>query len=106
MERRETLEDLIKGTEVEVEQKWAIFALPNAPHQYTSYDGSQVPISEQMALDELKLQSGLTPLKFYRSNKNPLSTTFIMAVPETQAQAVHRWIPLFDRNIQVKHKPT
>lgn len=62
MERRDTLEGLIKGAEVEVEQKWAIFALPNAPQQYTSYDGSQVPISEQMALDEFKLQSGLAPL--------------------------------------------
>ena len=88
MERREALEGLLQESKVEVEQKWAIFALPNAPQQYTSYGGTQVPINEQMALDEFKLQTDLSPLKFYFSNKNPLSSTLIMAVPEDQARAV------------------
>lgn len=59
-----------------------------------------------MALDEFKLQSGLTPLKFYRSNRNPLSTTFIMAVPETQAQAVHRslWQYTHHHGCQIFHE--
>ena len=99
------LESLIQGAKIEVEQNWAIFVLPNAPQHYTGYDGTQVPISEQMALEEFKLQTGLFPLKFYRSNKNPQSSTLITAVPEDQAQAVPRWIHLFSRNVQIKHKP-
>ena len=85
MERREALEALLQGSKVEVEQKWATFTLPNMPQQYTSYDGTQVPINEQMALGEFKLQTDQPPLKFYFSNKNPLSSTLIMAVPEDQA---------------------
>ena len=104
-ERREHLERLIQGATAEVEQKWAIFALPNAPQQYTSYDGTQVPITEQMALDEFKLQTGLSPLKFYFSNKNPLSSTLIMTVPEDQARAVPKWTNLFGKNVQAKQKP-
>ena len=77
---RGALESLVQGAKVEVEQNWAIFALPDAPQQYTSYDGAQMPISEQMALEEFKLQTGLSPLKFYQSNKNPHSSTLIMAV--------------------------
>lgn len=104
-ERRELLERLLQGAKADIEQKWAIFVLPNAPQEYTGFDGSQVPITEQMALDEFKLQTGLSPLKFYRSSKNPLSGTLIMAVPETQAQIVPKWINLFGKNVQVKHKP-
>lgn len=84
---------------MEVEQKWAIFALPKAPQQYTSYDGTQEPITEQMALDEFKLQTGLSPLKLYHSTKNPLSSTLIMAIPEDQARAVPKWINLFGKNV-------
>lgn len=105
MELREVLGALLQGSKVEIEQKWAIFALPNAPQQYTSYDGTQVPIKEQMALDEFKLQTDLSPLKFYFSNKNPLSSTLIMAVPEDQARAVPKWINLFGKSVQTKHKP-
>lgn len=104
-ERKKALECLIQGARAEVEQKWAIFALPNAPQGYTSYDGAQMPISEQMALEEFKLQTGLSPLKFYRSNKNPQSSTLITAVPEDQAQAVPKWIHLFGKNVQTKLKP-
>ncbi|OJJ85454.1 uncharacterized protein ASPGLDRAFT_1353542 [Aspergillus glaucus CBS 516.65] len=92
MERREALEGLLQESKVEVEQKWAIFALPNVQQQFISYDGTQVPINEQMALDEFKLQTALSPPKFYFSNKNPLSSTLIMAVPEDQARAVPKWI--------------
>lgn len=105
MERREALEGLLQGSKVEVEQKWAIFAIPNVPQQYISYDGTQVPINEQMALDEFKLQTDLSPLKFYFANKNPLSNTLIMAVPEEQARAVPKWINLFGRKVQIKLKP-
>ncbi|BCR89218.1 uncharacterized protein ACHE_50416A [Aspergillus chevalieri] len=105
MEHRELLERLIQGATAEVEQKWAIYALPNAPQQYNSYDGNQVPITEQMALEEFKLQTGLSPLKFYRSNKNPLSGTLVMAVPETQVQTVPKWVQLFGKNTPIKHKP-
>ena len=105
MERRETLECLLQGSKVEMEQKWAIFVLPNTPRQYTSFEGTQEPINKQMALDEFKLQSDLSPLKFYFSNKNPLSSTLVMAVPEYQARAVPKWINLFGKNVQVKHKP-
>lgn len=80
----EFLECLIQGATAEVAQKWAIFALPKAPQQYTSYDGTQMPITEQMALDEFKFQTGFSPLKFYRSTKNPLSSTLIMAIPKTR----------------------
>ena len=104
-EHRELLERLIQGATAEVEQKWAIYALPNAPQQYTSYDGTQVPVTEQMALDEFKLQTGLSPLRFYRSNKNPLSGTLVMAVPETQVQTVPKRVYLFGENIPIKHKP-
>lgn len=31
IERREALEALLQGAKAEVEQKWVIFALPNAP---------------------------------------------------------------------------
>lgn len=105
MERREALEVLLQGTKAEVEQNWAIFVLPNAPQEYTSYDRTQVPITEHMALEELKLQTGLSPLKFYRSRKNPLSGTLIMAVPETQAQIVPKWVHLFGKSVQIKRKP-
>lgn len=104
-ERKNALERLVQGARAEVEQKWAIFALPNAPLDYTSYDGAQVPINEQMALEEFKLQTGLSPLKLYRSNKNPQSSTLIMAVPEDQAQTVPKWINLFGKNVQTKLKP-
>ncbi|ODM21471.1 hypothetical protein SI65_02315 [Aspergillus cristatus] len=104
-EHRELLERLIQGATAEVEQKWAIYALPNAPQQYTSYDGPQVPVTEQMALDKFKLQTGLSPLRFYRSNKNPLSGTLVMAVPETQVQTVPKRVYLFGENIPIKHKP-
>lgn len=104
-EHRELLERLIQGATAEVEQKWAIYALPNAPQQYTSYDGTQVPVTEQMALDEFKLQTGLSLLRFYRSNKNPLSGTLVMAVPETQVQTVPKRVYLFGENIPIKHKP-
>ena len=105
MERKEALEVLLQGAKAEVEQNWAIFALPNAPQEYTSYDRTQMPITEHMALEEFKLQTSLSPLKFYRSNKNPLSGTLIMAVPETQAQIVPRWVHLFGKNVQIKQKP-
>lgn len=62
-------------------------------------------LSEQTALEEFKLQTSLSPLKFYLSNKNPQSSTLIMAVPEDQAQAVPKWIYLFGKNVQTKHKP-
>ena len=52
IDHRGALEGLIQGAKVEVEQNQAIFALPNGPQQYSSYDGAQVPISEQMALEE------------------------------------------------------
>ncbi|ODM15965.1 hypothetical protein SI65_08399 [Aspergillus cristatus] len=105
MERKEALEVLLQGAKAEVEQNWAIFALPNAPQEYTSYDRTQVPITEHMALEEFKLQTGLSPLKFYRSTKNPLSGTLIMAVPDTQAQIVPKWVHLFGKNVQIKRKP-
>src|SRR5699024_8218103 len=104
MECRETLEGLIQGAKVEAEQEWAVFVLPNAPLEYTGYDGAQVPISDHTALDEFKLQTGLSPLKFYRSIKNPYSTTFIMATPEDQACTVPKWTHLFGRNVQIKRK--
>ena len=62
MERRGFLEGLLQVSRVEVEQKWATFTLPNMPQQYTSYDGTQVPINEQMALDEFKLQTADRPI--------------------------------------------
>lgn len=105
MERKEALEVLLQGAKAEVEQNWAIFALPNAPQEYTSYDRTQMPITEHMALEEFKLQTSLSPLKFYRSSKNPLSGTLIMAVPETQVQIVPRWVHLFGKNVQIKRKP-
>ena len=37
-ERKEALENCIQGSKAEVEQNWAIFALPDAPQEYTSYD--------------------------------------------------------------------
>lgn len=43
MERREALEALLQGAKAEVEQKWAIFTLPNAPQEYASYDRTQSP---------------------------------------------------------------
>ena len=43
MERREALESPLQDSKVEVEQNCAIFALPNMPQQYISYDGTQVP---------------------------------------------------------------
>ncbi|ODM18792.1 hypothetical protein SI65_05409 [Aspergillus cristatus] len=104
-EHKELLERLIQGATAEVEQKWAIYALPNMPQQYTSYDGAQVPVTKQMALDEFKLQTGLSPLRFYCSNKNPLSGTLVMAVPETQVQTVPKRVYLFGKNIPIKHKP-
>ena len=55
-----------------------------------------------MALDEFKLQPDISPLKFYRSTKNPLSSTLIMAIPEDQARAVPKWINLFGKNVQIK----
>ncbi|ODM20866.1 hypothetical protein SI65_03919 [Aspergillus cristatus] len=54
--RKEALENCIQGAKAEVEQNWAIFALPNAPQEYTSYDRTQVPTTEHMALEEFKLQ--------------------------------------------------
>ncbi|ODM15018.1 hypothetical protein SI65_09513 [Aspergillus cristatus] len=104
-ERKEALESFIQGAKAEVEQNWAIFALPNAPQEYTSYDRTQVPITEHMALEEFKLQTGLSPLKFYQSSKNPLSGTLIMAVPENQAQIVPKWVHLYGKNVQIKRKP-
>ena len=82
---REALESLIQSVKVEIEQNWVIFALSDTPQQYTSYDEAQVPISEQMVLEEFKLQTGLSFLKFNQSNKNPHSSTLIIAVPEDQA---------------------
>jgi len=64
-ECKEALENCIQGAKAEVEQNWAIFTLPNAPQEYTSYDRTQVPITEHMALEEFKLQTGLSSLKFY-----------------------------------------
>lgn len=104
-ERKEALESFIQGAKAEVEQNWAIFALPNAPQEYTGYDGTQIPITEPMALEEFKLQTGLSPLKFYRSNKNPTSGTLIMAVPENQAHIVPKWVHLYGKNVQIKRKP-
>jgi hypothetical protein len=104
MECKETLESLIQGAKVEAEQEWAIFVLPNALLEYTGYDGAQVPVSDHTALDEFKLQTGLSPLKFYRSSKNPHSSTLIMAIPEDQACTVPQWTHLFGRNIQIKRK--
>jgi len=103
-ERRETLETLIQGAKTETEQAWAVFVLPNAPLDYTGYDGAQVPINDQMALDEFKLQTGLLPLKFYRSNKTPHSSTLVMATHEAQAHTVPQWVHLFGKNIQIKRK--
>ncbi|OJJ89325.1 uncharacterized protein ASPGLDRAFT_226213 [Aspergillus glaucus CBS 516.65] len=105
MECKEALEVLLQGAKAEVEQNWAIFTLPNAPQEYTSYNRTQMPITEHMTLEEFKLQTGLSPLKFYRSSKSPLSGTLIMAVPETQAQIVPRWVHLFGKNVQIKQKP-
>lgn len=85
-ERRKALECLIEGAKAEFEQKWAIFALPNAPQEYTSYDGAQVPISKQMASEEFNLRTGFSPLKFYHSSKNLLFSTLVMAVPRTRPE--------------------
>lgn len=40
LERKKALECMVQGARAEIEQKWAIFALPNTPQDYTSYDGS------------------------------------------------------------------
>jgi len=60
-ECREFLERLLQGATTEVGQRWTIFALPKASQQYASYNGIQIPITEQMALDEFKLQTHLFP---------------------------------------------
>ena len=104
-ECKKTLKDLVQRARAEVEQNWAIFALPNMPREYTGYDGTLVPVTEQMALEEFKLLTNLSPLKFYRSNKNLLSSTCIMALPASQAQAVPKWLHLFGKNVQIKLKP-
>lgn len=64
-----------------------------------------MPITDELALEEVKLQTGLSPVKFYRSSKTPSSGTFILAVPEDHAKLVPTWIHLFGTDVRTKVKP-
>lgn len=96
----------LKTTGDEVLELVSVISQKVANWEEKSLQGAASLGKDIRALDEFKLQSGLTPLKFYRSNRNPLSTTFIMAVPETQAQAVHRslWQYTHHHGCQIFHE--
>lgn len=80
--------------------------IPNAPKEYTGFDGTSNRISDNAALEEFKLQTGTSPLKLYWSNKSATATegTVIFAVPVEAAPKVPPWIYFFGRNLRIKRK--
>lgn len=100
-----SLEQAIPGAKAELEQEWAVYALPNVPRDYTDYEGQKIPISEQSAKDELTFQTGLKPHRFYAPKKNPNSNTYIMMLPKDPEVEVPSWVTLFGQSVMVKLKP-
>ena len=111
LNKKMEIQQLIQGSNAELEQKWAIFVIPGAIKQYIGYDGSIVTVSEQAAKEEFKLQTGIQPLKLHWSRKrhehdhNTNNTaTIIMAVPETSAYRIPPWIHFFGKNLRIIRK--
>ena len=107
--KKEEIQQVIQGSNAELEQKWAIFVIPGAIKQYIGYDGSMVTVSEQAAKEEFKLQTGVTPLKLHWSRKDHIhntenTATMILATPESAISDVPHWIHFFGRNLRIRRK--
>ena len=107
--KKEEIQQVIQGSNAELEQKWAIFVIPGTSKQYIGYDGSMVTISEQAAKEEFKLQTGITPLKLHWSRKNHIHNTenitkTIIATPESAIPNVPHWIHFFGKNLRIRRK--
>ena len=98
------LEHAISGAKAELEQEWAVYALPQVPSNYLGFDGMPVEINEQMVKEEFTFQTGLKPHRFYIS-KNPGSRTYIMLLPKTPSMKVPPRVSLFGQSVLVRHKP-
>lgn len=98
------LEQAIPGAKAELEEEWAVFALPQVPSSYQDFNGTLVEISEQMAEEEFTFQTGLKPHRFYIS-KNPGSHTHIMLLPKVPGQKVPSRVSLFGQSVLVRLKP-
>jgi len=111
LDKKYDIQQVIQGSNAELEQKWAIFVIPGALKQYIGYDGSMVTVSEQAAKEEFKLQTGTMPLKLHWSRKSQghsLNTdntaTMVLAVPETSAPRIPPWIHFFGKNLRIRRK--
>lgn len=104
MGQQAPLEQAILGAKAELEQEWAVYALPHVPSSYQDFNGNIVEISEQMAAEEFTFQTGLKPHRFYIS-KNPGSQTHIMLLPKAPNQKVPSRVSLFGQSVFIRHKP-
>ena len=57
--------NIFEGADVELEQKWVVFIILEAPRSFRDYDGNWQQITEQQAKEEFRLQTGIPLLKFY-----------------------------------------
>ncbi|ODM23017.1 hypothetical protein SI65_00606 [Aspergillus cristatus] len=111
LDKKYDIQQVIQGSNAELEQKWAIFVIPGALKQYIGYDGSMVTVSEQAAKEEFKLQTGTMPLKLHWSRKSQEhspntdnTATMVLAVPETSASRIPPWIHFFGKNLRIRRK--
>ncbi|BCR91414.1 uncharacterized protein ACHE_70257S [Aspergillus chevalieri] len=70
LDNKDDIQQVIQGSNAELEQRWAIFVIPGAIKQYIGYDTSIVTVTEQAAKEEFKLQTGITPLKLHWSKRS------------------------------------
>lgn len=106
LEAKEKIESILEGAEVELEQKWAVFIIPDTPRSYKDYLGGWQQITEQQAKEEFKLQTGIQPLKLYwaKAQEQRSTGTLVLAVNQDLANQVPRWISLFGIRKPIIHK--
>ena len=100
-----TIESVITGSTVEIEQEWESHTLYNVPRSYRAYTGETVEISENAAKEEFVQQTGLTPQRFFASQKDPGSGTFFMMIPKDPHNRIPPRVSLFSHPVTIRHRP-
>lgn len=101
------IQKALEGSHVDVEDKWAVFVIPDVPRSYTAFDKDPVVVTEETALEEFKIQvPGVQPIKFYWSKKSTDQTvgTLVVAVSEAEAGKIPFKIQLFSHKTIIKRK--
>lgn len=104
--RKNEIAATIDGAKAEMEEKWAVFVIPETPQYFRAFDGTEIAITDEMALDEFKLQTGLPPVRLHRTNKatGHETGTIIVTVHEECAPNMPRRVYLFGQTLRIFHK--